>query len=517
MKPTGDLADRLARGTAVNIGGAVFGKIAELVTIAVVLDRVGRVAFGIVVIAQALSLWPSLLEKGVGQTLMRVVAGRESDERFAPMLAAGHIILVLIGAATLVGGFLFSHLAFVSVVSVPPGLRQESVIVLDLLVIAAGLRLATGLVWRALLGEMRLATMRAIEILRVTVTLLATLALVEGHASSMTTVAGAMLLGDLAATAVAMLTTRPRRRLGLRWRDADARAFAEQWRNAKPMLAASAIGLIWTRADPLIVGVALGPAAVATYGVVMRVFEATLGAVEMVYLGLMPATATLIEEGDRPRVARLLQRAASYAAALVWPAAVVAALFSRELTQVWLGRSLPQVRSAMAAAMVLAILLTLTTGMLAVILGAGRAGAVVRVQVGAVCVNLALSIALVKPLGISAVFIGTIVSNMLVMARMFSLVAEISGSTAPHPISELLAGFLRPAVLVGGLALALGVLHLLLPSGGAVVVGVGVASALLAVYGLAALWWVVPRQDLRRLWPWDGHAVGATPQHGPGD
>ena len=44
-------------------------------------------------------------------------------------------------------------------------------------------------------------------------------------------------------------------------------------------------------------------------------------------------------------------------------------------------------------------------------IGSGRAGPVIRLQIAAVALNLALSIILVGPMGISGVILGTVITN----------------------------------------------------------------------------------------------------------
>src|SRR5688572_29135318 len=104
MRSGGDpLARMLVSGTALNAVGAFLGKPMDLAAVAIIVHRIGAPAYGVIVIAQGLSLWPSLLEKGVGQTLARLMAG-DRTSRHASLFTTGVLFYVLLGAATLLVG-----------------------------------------------------------------------------------------------------------------------------------------------------------------------------------------------------------------------------------------------------------------------------------------------------------------------------------------------------------------------------------------------------------------------------
>jgi O-antigen/teichoic acid export membrane protein len=490
-RPGDDLAGRLVSGTAANVVGAVVGKVLDLVLLGLAVHRVGATAFGLVVIAQGLGMWPSLLEKGVGQTLVRLVAGDRTTEVFRSALTAGVLFYLVLGIMTVVVGVVFSHTALLRVFDTPKGLHHEAVLAADLIFVSAAIRLATSFAARVLVGRTSFVRLRAVELLRALAALLLGLVLVGGHPTGIVGLAAALLIADVLAGALSVWYVR-HDLADFELRSVRRAVVEEHWRAARPVLAASGIGLAWSRVDPVIVGVGLGPTAATTYGIATAAYDMLQGFVEILYLGLLPTTTSLLAEGDGRRVGRLLARANVYVTMLVWPIAATLAVFSPEAVRIWFHADIAGVRPAMALAMALVVTSTVPTCLVTVIVGAGRVGSILRAQATAAVLNLAISIGLLAAFGVGAVFLGSVVGGALVAIRSSRVVREVIGGRAV----DAWRGTVRPAALL---------LALLAAYAGVRVIGlegVALASALagaLAVYLATALVWLVPRGDVRHL------------------
>jgi O-antigen/teichoic acid export membrane protein len=492
-RPNDDLAKRLLSGTAINAAGAVIGKPLDLILLAIAVHRLGAAAFGVVVIAQGIGMWPTLAEKGVGQTMIRTVAGDLPDDEFRGAFAVGVLFYVLLGVATLVLGLGGVHALFNRVFAVPVRLRADAVAAAELLILAATIRNLTGFVPRILVGRTRFLALRATELTRGIGALALVVVLVPSAEHGMVAYGWAMVFSDLLAAALGLwLVQRELRAFTVR--AATRIAISAHWVAARPVLAAGAIGLAWSRIDPVIIGIGLGPVAATTYGVAIRVYEMLQGLVDLLYLGLLPATASLLGAGDGRRVGRMLQRANTYATTLTWPGCVAVAMLAPEVVHVWIGRPLPAIWSTLIVTMALVAATTVPSSLMYVIIGADRVGSVLRVQLVAVVVNVAVSIGLLHLVGVGAVFLGTIAGTVLLALRSSQVVAEVTGGRLMDGWRGIARPLLLSMVLTAALAAARGAgIH-----GTALLV---TGAFALAAYGAVALAWVLPREDLRHLRP----------------
>lgn len=490
---TDDLARRLFSGTALNVAGALVGKPLDLILVAIAVHRLGGAAFGVAVIAQGIGLWPTLAEKGLGQTMIRLVAGDRREADYRSVFSSGLVLYGVLGLATLVLGIAGVHLLFLRVFDVPRDLRSEAVAAADLLLVAAAVRNLTGFVPRILVGRTRFLALRATELVRGGLALLLVLVLVGGGASAIVSFGWSMVISDVVASLLGLWYVRGDM-ADLSLRECTRPALRDHWTEAKPVLASGGIGLAWSRIDPVIIGVGLGPVAAATYGVAIRVYEMLQGMVELLYLGLLPATASLLDEGDGRRVGRLLIRANTYAAALAWPGCALIGVLAPEIIQLWIGRPVPQIWSTLVMTTALVAVTVVPSSLMYVIIGAGRVASVLRAQLVAVVVNLAVGIGALPFLGVGSVFLGTIAGTALVAVRSSAVVGELTGGSSRTGW----AGIVRPFVLSVALGVALMALRATTLDGLELL-----AAAILpaALYAIATAAWVVPRGDLRHLRP----------------
>lgn len=499
METEADYGRRLATGTAVNAAGAAIGQVLELIAVAVAVQRVGPAPYGVLVLAQGWSQLPLLLESGVGQQIVRLVASDPPDgprsiaagtaRRFVSAVAP--LYLLLAGLAV-VAGIGAGHLLLDRIMDLPGAAAGSGQRAFDIVVVAMAVRTVSSIVPRVLLGQTRLPVLRVVGLVRGAVTVIATVALVQSAPRGVIGVAVAMLLGEVAAAASGFWVIRGSFDLGpSAWSRATA---GSAIRNGGAMTAASGIALFSNRLDPVIVATALGAAATGTYGVVLKAFDVLRSGVELLSLVLMPATARSIAAGEPGVIATLYRRALTYVALVVWPAALVAMVFPSSILRLWVGRGLQDGPSTLATAMALVIVLTPSATAFFVITGSGRVSAVLGWQAAASAMSFVIGVALVRTIGVEAVFIGSVVAALIVMAAYLRVVGELSG-TSPR---SLLSGLARPVCCLSGLTLGLAALRLWAPTS-LLVPGV---AAVVTLYAASALAVAVPRKDVLRLLPW---------------
>jgi O-antigen/teichoic acid export membrane protein len=123
----------------------------------------------------------------------------------------------------------------------------------------------------------------------------------------------------------------------------------------------------------------------------------------------VPATANLLALESIPRLKELLLRGTRYTLALSLPVTIAAMILARPLLIGWVGAKYASF--AGPAQLFLTYQLVTCTATIAntMLVGMGRVRATTTYVSIAVVINLAISIALVHPLGVSGVIIGTLV------------------------------------------------------------------------------------------------------------
>jgi O-antigen/teichoic acid export membrane protein len=171
------------------------------------------------------------------------------------------------------------------------------------------------------------------------------------------------------------------------------------------------IGVIYNQMDEAIIGIGLGSRQVGLYGIASRVNMSASTIASVSVSTVVPAAASL--RRDAALLRDMFIRGSCYATAVTLPFVVAAFVFARPLLISWIGwRATPAVGATRLFLLYEAIQAVQNVGS-TMIYGLGR----IRLQfivVGlATLLNLGLSIALVHPLGISGVIVGTLIANGL--------------------------------------------------------------------------------------------------------
>jgi O-antigen/teichoic acid export membrane protein len=176
----------------------------------------------------------------------------------------------------------------------------------------------------------------------------------------------------------------------------------------------SLAGLLLLRTDPLIVGWRMPLEAVAAYAVALRIAEQAFMLVKQFVNALPPFIARLEGSGDRAALGRLLilgVRASLVPAALV---ALPLAAFSTQWLTVWVGPSIAAAGPALAVLAAATALMAPQMVISSLFTYTGRHALTGRIAIVSASVNIVLSVALVGPLGLTGVSLGTLTAVAVV-------------------------------------------------------------------------------------------------------
>ena len=425
----------------------VWAMVLALVTLPLLLRGLGPVAFGTWALVQTFSAitgWFSLVDLGLGTASTKEIAERASLDDEPGVAASIASALTCFGSLGLVCAVALGALGpyvLPGLFNTPSGLRAALQFAVVLFAVQVLADLLTEGVEACLEGLQRVDLSRAIDAFRRTAVAAATAA-VALAGGGLRGVAAASLAASGAGLVVGLAVWPPacRRRAGC-----GPRSPGGPVHYGKTVALLQPLGVIHRTMDRLIVGVVLGPSAVTLVEIATQVQNGADAVLSATSYSVVPTSSWLRPRGDEGSLKELLETGTRYSLLVTFPVIVLAAILAGPMIRLWVG---PDYAAAAGLAAV-ALLYTALTAPLQVgsnlLLGVGRAKAILRAAAAAVAINLVASVLLVHAVGIVGVFQGSLIGTALLVPMLGrSMLAEV-GVTARE--------FLRTTVLPVTIAL----------------------------------------------------------------
>ena len=423
---------RLVRNTLANGAGQFLAVVTSLALTPFLIDGLGVAAYGVFALALSLTFfggYAALADLGVEGAAVRYVAEARSDgdhaqvDRTISTAAAFFTVVALLLTVPLVG---LSHV-LVDVFDINGPLRDEARVCFALIACQLLFDLPSRAFFAVLEGSQRFTVWQAIEAGRALlqaalfITVLALdLGIRELAASMVVSSAGVLVLSIIfARRAMPELHVRP----GLCSRAALRRLMTF----GGGLLALRVIGTLYRQMDKVIIGTALGVRWVTPYDVANKIHAGAGTVMSVASSALLPATAFARKQVDVLR--DMFLRGSSYTVAVSLPVIVGGFVFAAPLIRTWVGEEIEQQATAATRWFFVYLLFVVWHGVgVSILVGLGKLRPVLAVSFGVLVVNLGLSLALVAPLGIEGVVIGTAVANglafpvfLVILLREFEL------------------------------------------------------------------------------------------------
>lgn len=493
MSDTSSAAARLVRNTLANGLGGVLGMAIGILLTPYMITQLGLGAYGVWTLALTLTFaggYAALADLGIEAATARFVAEAISDDDDTGLNRVVATTLTFFTILGLTLALLMVVLAepLTHVFGVDDGFRDEAVLCFAL----CGGQIAFELPSRAFVavleGAQQFVTYQAVEVTRALVqggfwvTMLAT-----GHG------VGSLAAGLAATTAVVLvlfwlLARRAVPDLRLAPRLASRAEFRRLVTYGGGVTGLRLAGTLYRQMDKVILGVALGPAAVAIFEIANKLQLAASLVQSMSVSALMPAAATW--RRDAAMLKDMFLRGTCYTVAVSLPVAIGIFAFTEPLIDDWIGAD-AEGASGPARLFLVYLLLNVFHNVGSVMVVAlGKLRVMVIATLANVLLNLAVSIALVGPMEIYGVILGTLVGNAVVWPiylRLYLRTFDVSlREWVRRIVVPILPGLVAQGAVLGGLLLLLADSHNLPVVVVAVLASVAVAVAAFARFGLPA-------------------------------
>lgn len=441
-----------------------------LLTVPYIVGRRGAEAFGAFAIVLAVAGYVRLLDLGLGPAIARFVARARDPRELNGIVAAG---LAVLGLAALLG--LAAGLAVAATAPAIFGDTPGLALALGAASVSTALQVPLNAFTNVLYGLERIVERNAMIVARVVGAALGLVIAIElggGLAAfviAMVSAELAVMVGQAVYCLVRVPGLRPRPRDITRARLRELAGFSVA------VLGLSLATQIALYTDGLVVGAAIGVAAVAVYTVAARLVEGAAQLLAQISDVFMPIFARLHAGADEARNRQLVDAGTRATLVLGFPLVALLIGLGEPIVGLWVGEGFEASWPVLAMlAGGLAFGAPLRFAVLWSI-GAGRHGRVAAYAIGDALANLALSIALVGPLGIEGVALATLIalaiSNGFLIPRLIFRELGLS----------LWACWVRPLLTAAALVAPFALLMRL-------VLTPALERSDLAMLGVAALW-----------------------------
>jgi len=415
---------RVVRNSLLSGLGTGSGVLITLFLTPLMIDRLGASGYGVWVLATSLTFtlgYLSFVELGIESSAVRFIAEARGagDVTRAREVVSTSLVLFLGLAFVLTPIMVLLAGPISGVFSMPDDLRDEAA--LTFTIVAA--QLAFDLPGRAfsavIQGAQRYGLWQAVELSQVAITAVTfTVVLLSGGdmvtlAVASTAIAALMLLTNVVVARLAAPDTRPSRKL------ASIRIAREIGTYGGQVILFRVGGLVYRQTDKTIIGILLSATFVTTWEIAFKITAAAALIQGVAASALVPAVAFNRENLERTR--ELFVRGSAYAMALSVPAVVAAFVFADPLIRTWIGVGFDEAVGPTRLFMGVLLLASITTVGQSLLVGLGRLRGMLILLAISIVLNLALSIALVRPLGVEGAILGTLICEGLMTLPLLRL------------------------------------------------------------------------------------------------
>jgi O-antigen/teichoic acid export membrane protein len=478
------VARRVAVGTASNALGRIVSVLAGIAATPIIVHAVGATDYGTWILIASIAAFGTLFEFGMSAGLVKFVAehtARDEIDEAARMVAAAAWLYRVIGGLFVVVGIALA-------MSVPAilGLEGETADIAQALGVIAALDLGTSMISLAplsvLKGLHRFPVVNAIQagaaVLAVGLTVIAVVtdagivgvSAAWGLSTVFTTVGFAVAARRMVPGHVSSPVHR------------DIEGLRRLVKHSRSIAAVQVAVHLQSRLDTVVIAAALPVRNVTPYSFAQRLADGTVIATDQFGKVLLPLASEISATRERDATRALFLTTTRLTVAIALAVGLPIALLGGPILEIWVGDEFAGYGALVAILACAAMVDVPSYSAAAVLQSLGRHGPIAWMATGSAVANIGLSIALVGPLGVEGVALGTLIaSGVEIILFVLPYAARVLDVSLRQFISQVLLPLLLPsaamtAVILGGDAiLSVTTLPRL-----AVVVGPA-----LAVYGLA--------------------------------
>ena len=442
----GSLAGHVAWSTLANLLG-------KMVTLGVwffltpfILHEVGATQFGLWALIGSVTAYGVLLDLGVGSAVTKYVAesyARRDGAAARRVVATAFWLYVLLGLLVALAAVLLAPLV-PRLFNIPPAERETA----EWLTIASGLAVAvelpTSTNYSVLRGLQRFPTINLISAGATICLALAIVVVLKAGGGLVGIVAASVVVTIVAQIPMVILIRRTIPEIGFRLRDADRRQARSIMSFSFAVFVIDAGAKIGTKTDELVIGAVLPVSRVAPYAIARRLSSLPALLAAQFEAVLLPLASDFEARTEHDRLRELAVAGTRLTLVSFLPLACGVVVLAGPFLSAWVGPSYADDADLVVILVGAGFLAMSIWPVSSVLQAMTRHRPLAAFALGTALLNLGMSIALVHPLGVTGVALGTLIATAL---EVFCLVVPYATRTIGISASVVLKEIVGPAVL----------------------------------------------------------------------
>lgn len=410
---------KIIKNTFANSGGKSLSFVLQLLIVTYLIRSIGKEAYGSVVLALALAANVQLLEAGFGLGVTKYIAeykARGKNNKLLEIINTNIIVTTVFAAVFSCMLMIINEFFLTKIFTISPAFYDETKSLIRYLIASSIIEFWSVSIIRVAEGLQKYVTVRLIEVVKWFLRLLFVILAVE-NGYGLGSVGIAYLSAGvftLIALYFSIFARDPNLKINpfLGSRDSFNLLFGFSiW-----IFMAKVFAFISYRIDVFLIGIFLSPVYLTYYDVAFKIYEALKFGLFVIPSALVPATSELSVMTDRRRLELLFKKASKYTVAFVFPQLVFALLYAGVIINLWIGKGVEVSVSLTQMFVVSLFFLALTSSGAEMMVGLNRVKDLAICGGIASLINLAVSIVLIRNIGVSGVVIGTLIGTFILSA-----------------------------------------------------------------------------------------------------
>jgi O-antigen/teichoic acid export membrane protein len=440
---------RVSRSTASNFIGKLITLGAGFVLTPFILHQLGATHYGLWALVGSVVAYGSLLDLGIAGAVIKYVAEYratgEHDQAHS-LVATALRLYALLGliavALSVVLALLFPHLF-----NVLPHERAMATALVLLAGISVGISIPCTLSVAVLRGLQRFDLVNLISSI--------------GTLLSLTAIVAVLLLGGgvLGMVVVNIPVVLVMQGVSIRFINRTAPELRFGWRGAKRSWVRTILSFssslfvidlatrLQTKTDEMVIGAFLPISSITPYSLALRLSEIAQILADQFIKVLLPLASELHAEDDRSRLRSLYIASTRLTLAICLPVGCVLVILARAILGVWVGESYTHHAHLVAILTLASLIVTSQWPAGAILQGMARHRLLAVTSTCSALANLALSIALLHPFGLTGVALGTLIPTATeCLGFILPYATRVIGVSATEALKEIFLPALLPAI-----------------------------------------------------------------------
>jgi O-antigen/teichoic acid export membrane protein len=466
------------------------------------LRQLGASDYGLWILIGSIAAYGGLLDFGIATAVTKYVAQFQAEgriEQARSLVATTLWLYVGLGLLAVVLGAILAPIVPI-LLNLPPEQQATASWLMVLSGLGLGVSLPSATSIAVLRGLHRFDLANLVGIFGMALFTMATIAavLLGGGVLGMVAVSIPVTLLTQLPAIWLIRRTAPELRFG--WRDTNRNLLKTVTSFSSALFVINVAGQLQTKTDEIVIGAFLPIANVTPYSIARRLSEMPQMLSEQFMKVIMPLASQLDAQHDRVRLRTLYLTSSRLTLAIFLPLAIGVMILAQPFLSAWVGAAYGQYAYLVVILTLAGFMATSQWPASAILQGIGKHRMLARIALGAALANLALSLALVRPLGLAGVALGTLIpATIESLFFVLPYVMRVNQISIRTILTEIYLPALLPAV---PMAIVLyGLREIARPVSLIEIAAIGGLSLLVYVIGYAALGaGRVERQLMRDAW-----------------